>query len=314
MIQTVTGRISKAPNGAILMHEHISVYSLSFCKAFGKRWLDKSALKALAVETLKQLKEQYGLAVMVDATPIDLGRDAQLLKEISELSEVKIVASTGFYYLTSIEALNNSANELAEWFIEECKNGIDGTTVKPGILKCSTGSDGFTEDNIKKLSAMGIVQRETSLPIYVHCEHNGDVALRQIEILKQNGASAGKIIIGHTAMRPDAAYLEEILKSGCYICMDQCHCYPERLNDIATALVKLCKKGYAGKILLANDYCIHNDFANRNENGMHLNAKQHVEKMSYIFDKVYNEFIAMGGKEEDLKAMLCENSANVLNV
>lgn len=61
---------------------------------------------------------------MVDATPIDLGRDILLLKEVSQLSGVKIVASTGFYYLQSIEAFNNTAEELAEWLINECKNGI----------------------------------------------------------------------------------------------------------------------------------------------------------------------------------------------
>ena len=61
---------------------------------------------------------------MVDATPIDLGRDILLLKEVSQLSGVKIVASTGFYYLQSIEAFNNTAEELAEWLINECKSGI----------------------------------------------------------------------------------------------------------------------------------------------------------------------------------------------
>lgn len=98
---------------------------------------------------------------MVDGTPIDLGRDATLLKEVSELSGVKIVASTGFYYLQSIEAFNNSLQELAEWLIKECKNGINGTDIKPGILKCATGNMGKTEDNLKKLSAMGIIQKET---------------------------------------------------------------------------------------------------------------------------------------------------------
>ncbi len=314
MIQTVTGAITKADSGAILMHEHISVSSLSFTKAFGEKWLDKSSLKELAIKTLTEIKQKYGLDIMVDGTPIDLGRDALLLKEISELSGVKIVASTGFYYLPTIESLNNSPYELATWFIEECKNGIDGTDIKPGILKCSTGSEGFTEDNLKKLSAMGIVQRETGLPIYVHCEHHDDIAKKQVDILIENGANAKKIIIGHTAMRPDAAYLEEVLKCGCYICMDQCHCYPERLNEIAVTLVKLCEKGYTDKILLSNDYCLHNDFANRNTNGMQLSAEQHAENMSYIFDKQYKEFMAMGGKNQDWEAMLCKNSANVLKV
>ena len=313
MIQTVTGAIEKI-HGAVLMHEHISVSSLSFTKAFGKKWLDKAALKELAIETFKAVKEKYGVDLIVDATPIDLGRDAELLKEVSIASGVKIVASSGYYYLPSIETLNNSADEIAEWFIWECENGIDGTGVKPGILKCATGVQGLTEDNLKKLSAMGIVQRETGLPIYVHCEHYEDIAKKQIEILTENGADAGKIIIGHTAMRFDADYLEEILKIGCYICLDQCHCFPQRLDDIAAALVTLCKKGYTGKIVLANDYCIHNDFVNRKTNGLNISVREHTDNFGYVFDNLQKPFIKMGGSEKDFDIMLCQNPKNILNI
>jgi hypothetical protein len=124
MIQTVTGAINKTDLGAVLMHEHISCKSLSFDAAFGEKWLDKTKLKNLACETLEQTHQKYNLGLMVDGTPIDLGRDATLLKEVSELSGVKIVASTGFYYLQSIEAFNNSPQELAKGLIKECKNGI----------------------------------------------------------------------------------------------------------------------------------------------------------------------------------------------
>ena len=119
MIQTVTGAISKTDFGAVLMHEHISCSSLSFHNAFGNAWLNKEQLKNLAAETLKQTKQKFNLSFMVDATPIDLGRDLMLLKEVSELSGVKIVASTGFYYLQSIEAFNNSPQEVELKLVNE---------------------------------------------------------------------------------------------------------------------------------------------------------------------------------------------------
>lgn len=313
MIQTVTGAINKTDLGAVLMHEHISCKSLSFDAAFGEKWLDKNNLKKLASNTLKLTNQKYNLGLLVDATPIDLGRDAILLKEVSELSGIKIVASTGFYYLQSIEAFNNTAEDIAMWLINECKNGICGTGIKPGILKCATGNIGITEDNNKKLSAMGIVQKGTGLPLYVHCEHYEDIALKQLEILLKNGANSKRIIIGHTAIRPDSDYLESILEKGCYICMDQCHCYPQNLNSIAKALVELCKRGYADKILLSNDYCIHSDFCNQNKSGIHLSPEQHTEGLGYIFDKQYSDYISMGGNEEDWCTMLCKNPLNVLD-
>ena len=84
MIQTVTGAISGAELGAVLMHEHISCSSLSFAKAFGEAWLDQEQIRALSVEALRELKSQYGVALLVDGTPIDLGRDVspeQVLEE-----------------------------------------------------------------------------------------------------------------------------------------------------------------------------------------------------------------------------------------
>lgn len=314
MIQTVTGAINKTDLGAVLMHEHISCKSLSFDAAFGEKWLDKNNLKKLASNTLKLTNQKYNLGLLVDATPIDLGRDATLLKEVSELSGVKIVASTGFYYLQSIEAFNNSPQELAKWLIKECKNGINGTDIKPGILKCATVNMGITEDNLKKLSAMGIIQKETGLPLYVHCEHKEDIAFKQLEILLKNGANIDKIIIGHTAIRPDADYLESVLKTGCYICMDQCHCYPHNLNTIAETLVNLCQKGYSDKILLSNDYCIHSDFCNSKTNGLHLSSSQHAEGLGYIFDLQYKGYIAMGGNEEDWNTMLYKNPIDILDI
>lgn len=313
MIQTVTGKIEKSEIGAVLMHEHISCKSLSYANAFQDKWLDKDRLKSLSVDVLKLLKEKYALGLMVDGTPIDLGRDGVILKEISELSGVKIVASTGFYYLPSIEAASNSPEELAHWLIDECENGIVGTDIKPGILKCATGEYGITLDNFKKLSAVGIAQSVTGLPLYVHCEHKGDIAFKQIEALLGSGTNIEKIIIGHAAMRPETEYLEKVLESGCYVSMDQCHCYPGRIDEIAKTLVYLSSRGYADKILMSNDYCIHSDFSCRDKNGLHLSATQHMRGLGYIFDDLNSKYLAFGGQSDNWNAMICKNSINVLD-
>lgn len=314
MIQTVTDCIENASLGTILMHEHISCASLAFNNTFKDSWLDREKLKNLSVETLKLLKDRYDLGLFVDGTPIDLKRDAVLLKEISLLSGVKIVASTGFYCFPSPEFYNNTPEELARWFINECKNGIYGTDIKPGILKCATGNLGLTDDNYKKLSTMAIVQKETGLPLYVHCEHHYDIAHKQIDILLENGANIDKIIIGHTALRPEKKYLSEILQRGCYISMDQCHCCGYDLDIIADTLITLCNKGYTHKILLSNDYCIHNDFCPADLNGLQLTSAQHAETYSHILTKVYEKFISSGGSDDTWQKMLLKNPIEVLNI
>ena len=314
MIQTVTGKIEGSEIGCVLMHEHISCSSVACVNAFSGRWLDKERLKTLSVETLSLAKQKYGLGLIVDGTPIDLGRDGAILKEISELSGVRMVASTGFYYLQSIETKSNSPEELAHWLIEEFENGIAGTDIKPGILKCATGEHGITLDNLTKLSAVGIAQSVTGLPLYVHCEHRGDIAFKQIEALIKSGAEIKKIIIGHTAMRPGIEYLESILKTGCYISMDQCHCYPGRIDEIAKALVFLCSKGYSDKILISNDHCIHSDFARRDKNGLHLSATQHADGLGYVFDHLKSKYMEFGGQSNDWNAITSKNPIEVLDI
>ena len=97
MIQTVTGAISENFNKKVLIHEHVSCVSNDMLHAFGRKWLDESELIERSVKIIASMKERYGLGMIVDGTPLDLGRNAKILKEISERSGVKILASCGLY-------------------------------------------------------------------------------------------------------------------------------------------------------------------------------------------------------------------------
>lgn len=314
MIQTVKGKVQKSAFGKSLIHEHISCASNDFVKAFGKKWLDRETLSDFASKVLVLAKERYNLGLFVDGTPVDLGRDATLLKNTSEKSGVHIVASSGFYWYPSMEMGNNGDFEIAEFLISDCVNGMEETDIKPGILKVASGVNGITDEIVKRFSAIGITQKETGLPVYVHCEHMNDTAFRQIEMLKNKGANPEKIVIGHCANRPMTEYLVEILKHGCYISLDQCFCFPDRLSDIARCITELCKKGYGKKILVANDYCIHSDFQARKYNGLHLDKESHVKNIGYAFDKVFEEFSRLGGKLYDWEQITERNNLDVLDV
>ena len=107
MIQTVTHSATKEEIGKTLIHEHIRCVSNDMLNAFGDRWLSENELTERAVKIITAMKEKYGLDTIVDGTPIDLGRNAGVLKRISELSGVKIVASSGLYHYPSFVTLSN---------------------------------------------------------------------------------------------------------------------------------------------------------------------------------------------------------------
>lgn len=313
MIYTVKGTLNVSECGNVLMHEHIGCIANDLLDIFKDKWLDKKELVEFAVKILKNLKKQYGVGLFVDGTPIDLGRDVFLIKEVSEKADIPIVVSSGLYYFPSLYTSGRSEAEIASWFIKEFEEGIEGTNIKPGILKAASDGGAISSDNKKRLTAMGIVQKETNLPIYLHSAHNGNTKM-QLEILQRNISDSEKIIVGHTGQKPDAEYLEGILSEGCYICMDQCHCTNYSMQAVGNALAVLCKRGYSDKILLSNDLCIYSDFTPRANNGLNLSVTRHTEKFGHIFEDVYNSFTENGGREKDWNKMMRENPIKVLNV
>ena len=314
MIQTVKGKIDKDFQGRVLCHEHISCTDNGYMKAFGKKWLKRDELSDYAARVLSGLREKYGVTMLVDGTPVDLGRDVKLLSDVSEKSGVHIVASSGTYWFPGFVDGGNTAEEIAEWFISDCLTGMEDTDVLPGILKCASGRFRVTDEIEKRHRVIGITGKETNLPIYVHCEHREDDVFTQTDILLSEGTKPEKIIVGHTAIRPEADYLEKVLDKGFYISMDQCFCFPSKMNIFGESLVALCHKGFADKILISNDYCIHSDFPKRERNGLHLTVEEQIENLAFVYNRLKTAFLEAGGSELDFVKMTETNIKNALDI
>lgn len=314
MIRTVNGSIPSDGLRCCLIHEHVSCASNDFQRAFGRKWLDPEALYAYAVSVLTALRERFGVDLFVDGTPIDLGRNVSLLRRVSEASGVHIVASTGFYWYPSFEADYNTPEELAQWLIMECEDGAEETDSKPGILKCAAGPTGMTEELVLKHRAIGITQRATGLPVYIHCEHLGSDGLAQLEALTAGGADPERLIFGHAAKRPDPDYLETLLQQGCWIAMDQCHCFPDECSTMGACLTELWRRGWGNQLLVGNDLCIHSDFPARHSNGLELPLQEQLDRFGHLFHSVLPAFLRCGGSQENWEQMLRVNALRALEL
>ena len=261
MIQSVTQKTEKHEiRGTVLIHEHIQCVSSDMLHAFGKRWLDREEVISRSLEILSDMKNGYGLDLLVDGTPIDLGRDGGILKELSERSGINIVASSGLYNFPSMITMENCEKDIAEWFIEEHISGIDNTDVKPGILKCATTNDIISEENEKRIGALGMVQSKIGLPLYLHTLHRGTTANDALRILEKRGANAEKTIIGHFDDACEYDYVCEFIKKGCFVSFDRRHYTAEYTDNLAKMLVRLHDGGFSDKLLISNDCCIYSDF------------------------------------------------------
>jgi phosphotriesterase-related protein len=262
-VNTVLGPISPAELGVTLVHEHL---------AFGyPGWegdqtiapYDHRAIVDNGVALLQQLKG-FGLGSYIDATPVDGGRNVEVLKEISEKSEVNVICSTGYYYegegasaYWKLRAsLGDVRDELYELFMTEVTVGIRGTGIKAGVVKTGTSKDCITDYEKLMLGTAARVQKDTGVPIVTHTQ-GGSMGPEQAEFLIAAGANPQSIQVGHMSDNLDVAYQVRTLDKGVYIAWDRmglevlAGC--PRDADRYAVMLDLIAKGYSNRLMISHD-------------------------------------------------------------
>ena len=203
-VNTVLGPIDSKDLGFTLMHEHVMV---SFAGAyrdypelFGGRPLDR------AVDVLRKVKEG-GVDTIVDATTTDLGRDIEMIAEVSRRSGVNIIAVSGWWLEIPRFFQAASVEQLADVFVREVEEGISGTGIKPGLLKSASDYGGVTPQSETVLRAVGRAHLRTGLPIMIHSYSPGQVGIQQLGILQEEGVDPGRIKFDHSNDTTDLEYL-----------------------------------------------------------------------------------------------------------
>lgn len=256
LFKTVLGDISESDLGVTLAHEHICCFSEYAYQMVGKDYLDKNALADTGTVYLKELKKKYGLATFVDCTPINIGRDVELLKRISEQSEINIICSTGFYYTDEPVLYNTSAEQLCKYMV------ADAYAVNAGIIKCAVENEAITRFGEKLLRACAKAHLCLGLPIVLHSNANNRNALKALEILFSEGVNPNAVTVGHLSDTDDLEYVKSIASYGCFIGLDRLYknTSEEYVSKKTQSILELCKAGYEDQILLSHDAQFFNGF------------------------------------------------------
>lgn len=258
VVQTVTGPCPTSDLGFTLVHEHVSVGSAGLWRAWPELYDGgRGGVLARAIDHLRQAKAE-GVDTFVDATPIDLGRDVELLQDVALGSGMRIIASTGYWLDASRTAQNRTIEELTYFFMREIQEGIEGTRIKAGVIKVAT-HDSVTEFGEKVLHAASRTVKATGVPIVTHSGakfKNGD---GQAAIFEAEGVDPRKIAIGHSDDTTDLEYLVGLLKRGFWLGMDRlplgalADYQPPDVPGRVALVAKLIEMGYAGQLLLSHD-------------------------------------------------------------
>ena len=92
MLQTVLGEIPNEEAGIVLIHEHIL---WGWTKEVKQHYPKENVIKIM-LPLLQDLKKA-GCSTLVEATTAGAGRDARLLKEISQMAELNIITNCGVW-------------------------------------------------------------------------------------------------------------------------------------------------------------------------------------------------------------------------
>jgi len=261
-VRTVLGDIDPAQLGVTDAHEHVIIAGGKPVELYPDLLLvdvDK------AVEELTAAKE-HGLRSLVDAMPIDCGRDALRLAEVSRRSGINIVAPTGLHaahwYAHEHWSLTMASDVISDLFMADVTTGIDkndhhGTTIerteiRAGVIKIG-GSGSFPTDRDRRVfEAAAVTQVRTGVPILTHAE-GGRFALEQVEVLTRHGADPAHIVLSHVDKVVDRAYHRDIAATCARVEFDQAFRWGEAPNGTLQILEWLVEDGLTDHVTLGLD-------------------------------------------------------------
>ncbi|WP_153796459.1 phosphotriesterase family protein [Foetidibacter luteolus] len=219
---SVTGWVKPGTTGYILPHEHVLVDFIGAEKITKDRYNTEEVVKA-ALPRLMELKQQ-GCTTMLECTPAYIGRNAALLQRLSKETGLTILTNTGYYGAAGekyypAHAYTETAGQLAQRWITEFEQGIDGTGIKPGFIKLGADKAPITETQRKTVHAAALTHLKTGLKIGMHTG-DGPAAEQELAILLEHGVAAENFIWIHAQNEKDFSFYKRLASQGCWIEFD----------------------------------------------------------------------------------------------
>lgn len=254
-IPVTGGEIKLQEIGFTLVHEHLKTESEAVKIQWPHIYSEELAFKN-AVEEVKRAKS-LGVSTICDASVMGLGRDVRFIERVAKEAKINVVVATGVYLRSELPFyfLGRNEEEIAELFVHDIKNGIQGTQTKAAFLKVTTDPS-LTQDVELALKAVAIAHEKTKAPIYTHTNAHMKTGLEQQRIFKEMGVDLARVCIGHTGDTTDMDYIKKILGEGSFVGLDRYGLdYLLPVEERNKVLQDLIKDGFADQILVSQDYC-----------------------------------------------------------
>jgi len=176
-VTTVLGPVAPDQLGIIDAHSHLWISNQEL-ELSGAPVLDQ---EDLIIEDLREYRNSGG-GSQVDCQPGGAGRDGNKLALVSKATDVHVIACTGFhlkrYYPAQENIWSMSADQAAEYFLGEVKQGLEETRhlepVYPGFIKIAV-EEALEKSPKHLMEAAAAASKKTGLLIEMHTDKGSGV-------------------------------------------------------------------------------------------------------------------------------------------
>jgi phosphotriesterase-related protein len=199
--------------------------------------------------------------------------------------------------------------------MSEIDNGIDGTQIRPGVIKVRGDKPQLTDYEVRAFMAAGRAQRRSGLPV---CTHAVSGCQSQQAVLERAGADLSRVYFSHVeaefgwegrSLEQEQSYLKSVVAKGSTLSYNNfgnwAHTKPESLIAIIKALVDGgFEKNQVATIDFVWDY---------DEDGQQkilwadINADGPRRTYSYVMSDVVPWLRSMKVAEADIRRMIVDN-------
>lgn len=248
-VVTVSGPITPADLGQTDAHEHLF---LETSAQPGEGFVD-----LVRAEVEVEEAAATGLAAIVELTPIGLGRQPELLRQLSESTGVHIVAASGYHrdahYAAGHWVLEATGEKLAERVIAELRHGMDETDIRAGVIKGGASHEQITGAEERRLRAIARAGATTGAPMVIHTEA-GTCGHEIIDLLLDEGAAVDRITLAHMDRKVDAPLHAELAARRVSLVYDTIGRVKYAPDEARLALIEqMVVAGHDGSLMLGLD-------------------------------------------------------------
>ena len=260
-VLTIRGPIDSSELGRILSHEHFTNGMGGMEHVVGL--LDREAMINRCVNALERAKA-VGIDGILDVTPNDLGRQVWLFEAVAERTTSNVIAATGVYRWVPPYFFGWDADEIADYFIREIEDGIEGSRVHAAIIKLAWDIEYQLNDPAIRVTPRAMLERTaraaaraskaTGVPITCHTRAIDELGTPLLDIFDDEGLDLRAVTIGHSNDTQDLDYLRGLLRRGATVGLDRFgNGDAEYIAQRSGVALGMIQSGFAGQVSLGHD-------------------------------------------------------------